>query len=152
MDFSWLSLSGMVALKIRFSGSKCSGIIKISTHLSADSWIFWVKQERSANNMKRKRSWIRAVKTAFRKVFLQKQSRFISICSKGDTRQQKLRLCPDWRTKKLKKLSGKRKVFRTKGDFFSVYFCMFFWNSIKRLVMTSCNWYNKYTIQEAISL
>lgn len=27
MDFSWLSLSGMVALKIRFSGSKCSGII-----------------------------------------------------------------------------------------------------------------------------
>lgn len=27
MDFDWLSFSGMVALKIRFSGSKCSGII-----------------------------------------------------------------------------------------------------------------------------
>ena len=28
MDFDWLSFSGMVALKIRFSGSKCSGIIR----------------------------------------------------------------------------------------------------------------------------
>ena len=28
MDFDWLSFSGMVALKIRFDGSKRSGIIK----------------------------------------------------------------------------------------------------------------------------
>ena len=33
MDFDWLSFSGMVALKIWFSGLKCSGIIKESNSL-----------------------------------------------------------------------------------------------------------------------